>query len=93
MVKNWSDAFGHSFSGADRLGGAPNEWLLVRIERIRKGQNNFYVLDLFMRRVDGMEGRKYIRSESNTFLKDLESRLQSYIGKSWEDIGNMKVDE
>lgn len=92
-IKYWSDAFAHSFSDADILGGVPSEWFLVSVGEVKKSRNNLHALNLFLRRNDGMEGRKYIRSEDNAFLEKLAIQLADYVRKSWKEIGNIKVVE
>ena len=88
-IERWSDIFVHSFSGMDKSDGPPSEWILVSIEDIKRSRGNF-ILILLLKRKDGIEANKYIRSKNKSFLQELSSDLGNFIGKSWEDIGNLE---
>jgi len=90
-VKHWSDSFGHSYSGADMLGGFPSQWFLVNVGEVRGGNNGLFVITLDVKRQDKMEGRQYIRSDNKDFLEQLRGELNNRIGISWEELGNLEL--
>ncbi len=91
-LRFWPESFGHWFTGADRIGGTSEEWLLVGIEEVRESHDQGFVLRVnVQRKNDLMQSIQPLFSQDPIFLKSLTPKAISYIGKSWKEFGEVEV--